>query len=372
MILAEKLAKEVSAKLILTGISPFPQRSEWSQWLDTRGEQDKVSQKIRKVQALEKLGAEVMVFCADVTHLERMQEVITQVHERFGTIHGVIHAAGIAGGGSIHQKSQEAAEHVLAPKVKGTVVLNTIFRDTKLDFFVLCSSLASFLGGFGQVDYCGANAFLDAFAHYNSSQCNRFTVSINWDVWQEVGMAVNTEVPLDLVRLRKEDIGQGILPKDGWNIFNRVLNSKLRHVLVSALDFHERIEHSLKEDVLDELENKPSSKSTYVRPTLETAYVAPRNEIEQTLANIWQELFGIDRIGIHDNFFDLGGHSLLATRLTSRMRNAFKVEMSLVRVLEVSTIAMLAELVEEMLIEKIEKLSEEEVQRLTQTVFEQR
>jgi acyl transferase domain-containing protein len=58
-----------------------------------------------------------------------------------------------------------------------------------LDFFVLFSSLASTLGGFGQVDYAGANAFLDAFSHHKKSTDGTFTTSINWDAWQEVGMA---------------------------------------------------------------------------------------------------------------------------------------------------------------------------------------
>src|SRR5262249_53245066 len=47
------------------------------------------------------------------------------------------------------------------------------------------------IGGFGQVDYCAANAFLDAFAHHNSSTSGTFTVSVNWDAWQDVGMVVN-------------------------------------------------------------------------------------------------------------------------------------------------------------------------------------
>jgi len=54
------------------------------------------------------------------------------------------------------------------------------------------------LGGFGQVDYCAANAFLDEFAHRNTSINGQFTVAINWDTWQEVGMAVNTAVPDEL------------------------------------------------------------------------------------------------------------------------------------------------------------------------------
>jgi acyl-CoA synthetase (AMP-forming)/AMP-acid ligase II/acyl carrier protein len=54
-------------------------------------------------------------------------------------------------------------------------------------------------------------------------------------------------------------------------------------------------------------------------------YVAPRNDVERTLANIWQELLGVERVGIYDNFFELGGHSLLAMRVASYIKRDLKV-----------------------------------------------
>ncbi|NMG07611.1 type I polyketide synthase [Brasilonema sp. UFV-L1] len=95
--------------------------------------------------------------------------------------------------------------------------------------------------------------------------------------------------------------------------------------------------------------------------TLENTYVAPRNELEQTIANIWQQLLGIEQVGIHDNFITLGGHSLLATQLIHRMHKTFQVELPFSSFFEATTIAKLAELIEEMIIEKIEELPEEEV-----------
>jgi len=89
----------------------------------------------------------------------------------------------------IQLKTAEAAERVLAPKLQGTRVLAAALADEPLDLFVLCSSIFGVTGGFGQVDYCAANSFLDAFAHHHSARGVR-TVSIGWDGWQEVGMAV--------------------------------------------------------------------------------------------------------------------------------------------------------------------------------------
>ena len=75
------------------------------------------------------------------------------------------------------------------------------------------------------------------------------------------------------------------------------------------------------------------------RPELEQAFVAPRNEVEQTLANIWSEVLKLDQIGINDNFFDLGGHSLLATQVISRVEVAFNVELPLRAIFENPTVA---------------------------------
>ena len=71
-------------------------------------------------------------------------------------------------------------------------------------------------------------------------------------------------------------------------------------------------------------------------------FVAPRNPLEEQLASIWQAVLSVDRIGIHDNFFDLGGHSLLATQVNSLMRDQLSVEIPLKDLFECPTIAQLA------------------------------
>jgi amino acid adenylation domain-containing protein len=79
------------------------------------------------------------------------------------------------------------------------------------------------------------------------------------------------------------------------------------------------------------------------RPELEQSYQAPRTPAEEMLVEIWAEVLKLNRIGIHDNFFDLGGHSLLATQVISRIRRALQVEMPLRSCFEIPTIAGLAE-----------------------------
>ncbi|MEH2381699.1 MAG: SDR family NAD(P)-dependent oxidoreductase [Nostoc sp.] len=365
LVLAEYLAKTAQAKLILIGRSALPLKEEWQQWLASHAALDSVSLKIRKVQELEELGAEVLAIAADVSNQQQMQEAITRAKNQFGQINGVIHAAGVPGGGVIQGKTLDGVEKILAPKVKGTLVLDSIFKDVPLDFFVLTSSITSIIGGFGQVDYTSANAFLDAFTHYKNSKCGTFTVCTNWDTWQEVGMAVNVTLPDVLQKLRNEILKLAILPSEGVDAFSRILGSKLSQVVICPRDLHIREEwENAPKDFLEPQEFTISSKLTHPRPELSNPYVAPGNELEQTIANIWQQLLGIEQVGIHDNFFTLGGHSLLATQLIYRMQKTFQVKLPLSSFFEATTIAKLAELIEEMIIEKIEELPEEEVRLL--------
>ncbi|MDF5712390.1 MAG: beta-ketoacyl synthase N-terminal-like domain-containing protein [Rhizonema sp. NSF051] len=375
LVLAEYLAQSVQARLILIGRSAFPGRDEWEKWLATHDPQDEVSCKIRKLQQIQKLGAEVLVKSADVANLEQMRSVMTQGYEYFGEIHGVIHAAGIAGGGIIQLKTPEMAESVFVPKVRGTQVLDFIFKNVKLDFFVLCSSLNSILGGFGQVDYCAANCFLDAFARCNTFRNGTFTVSINWDAWQEVGMGVNTAVLLDLKGSGEHSLNKGILSKEGTDAFSRITYNSLAQVVVSTQEFQTKIEQNNAVAVstaLEKLVQTRLSNSKHPRPNLHNAYAVPRNETEQRIALIWQELFGLEQVGIYDNFFELGGNSLLAIQILSRLRDVFQVQINLHSFFEAQTLADLAVVIEQLhaqqeeekkmhILMRLQHLSEEEV-----------
>ncbi|NIR49794.1 KR domain-containing protein, partial [candidate division KSB1 bacterium] len=139
-------------------------------------------------------------------------------------------------------------------------------------------------GGIGQIDYCAANAFMDGFALHASKKA-RFTVSISWDTWQEVGMAVNTEVPDELKAQRDKALLKGMTPKEGMEAFSRILQSSEPHVLVSTSDLPQRIaqeaDHWKTRGDTEAPEETDESESMHERPGLSMEYVAPSTEIEQ-------------------------------------------------------------------------------------------
>jgi amino acid adenylation domain-containing protein len=104
-------------------------------------------------------------------------------------------------------------------------------------------------------------------------------------------------------------------------------------------------------------------------------YAPPRDPTEERLVEIWKQVLGVERVGIHDDFFDLGGHSLLATQVISRVQSAFQIQLPLRIIFEAPTVAGLAKALgsfqQEQQQDEIDKiltelngLSDEEVQRL--------
>ncbi|WP_025688032.1 hybrid non-ribosomal peptide synthetase/type I polyketide synthase [Paenibacillus zanthoxyli] len=172
-VLAQFLVEKYQAKLTLIGRSPR--------------EMEEHTERMRAH------GGQVHIEIADVTDHAAMEHIVAEVISRYGKLDGVFHAAGIADvGGMLHQVTREHIESVLAPKVEGTLsiyhALNKLASTPS--FLVLFSSISSTLGACGQASYAAANAFLDGFAEASRQERIR-VVSMDWDAWNETGMAVD-------------------------------------------------------------------------------------------------------------------------------------------------------------------------------------
>lgn len=196
--LAEDLAHRLRARLVLIGRSGLPPRAEWDA-LD--GAADRQGRAVSAIRRMESAGADVLVVAADVTDPAALRRVREQALDRFGRVDGIVHAAGLPGGGMAEVKERHAAEQVMAPKIAGTLALRETFGDLPLDFVLLCSSVTAVAGGFGQVDYCAANNYLDAHAVTWPGT----VLSVNWGAWLEVGMAAEIAAPAAFRALQRGD-----------------------------------------------------------------------------------------------------------------------------------------------------------------------
>ncbi|MGO9601875.1 MAG: SDR family NAD(P)-dependent oxidoreductase [Candidatus Binataceae bacterium] len=346
--IAAHLAEKYQARLVLVGRSGLPDRSTWSQWLGARPD-DPAAQKIAQIQKLESAGAEVEVSAADVSDVDAMRSAIAAAKQRFGSINGVVHAAGVPGSGLIQLKTSESVAAVLKPKCSGLMVLETVLADEPLDFVALFSSELAICPMIGQADYAAANAFLDAYAHHKNGKDRVRFVSINWSAWQwdawQSGNLVNLESMRDRIKEFRSEFG--ISFSEGAEALERALRTGFPQVAVATVELGRAVSIS---PVMGVNENGTIDAAAKPVPgkqrALTTEYVGPRSEIEQRLAELWALGLGLDRVGIHDNFLEIGGHSLLAAQIISRVRDNLGAEISMNAFFEHPTVARMASLLE--------------------------
>lgn len=350
--LGRYLAEAVHARLILLAGDMFPDGL------------------MSEVRALEDAGAEVLVLNAGFTSREAVEAIISQARARFGQINGVVHSASVTSGGMIQLKTKEMVAPVFAPKVVGTRLLQSALADSPLDFFVLFSTSLALTGVFGQVDYCAANAFLDAFAHANTLRGDTFTVSIDWHVpqwetWQEASLA---SVPEFQAQFAEALEAYGVKLAEGVELFRHFLSGSLPQIIVSTQDFQAVIEEQQRAagtSVLDQLETNRAANLARMRTEADGDYVPPQDEVEAAMAALWEELFGLQRLSVNDNFFELGGNSLLGIQLISRVRKDFEVELPLNTLFETPTVTGLAAAIAET---RLREKEAEEIERLLREI----
>ncbi len=323
--ISEHLASKYHASVVLLSRTPAPPRKQWSKILSSSEENSRVVRIIRGIERIEAAGGKVMVGSADVSDLKQMKKVVQEARAAFGQIHGVIHAAGVSGTTPIGLKTQDEVDQVLVPKVIGLAVLEQIFAKGKLDFLALFSSTSAIWGRIGQVDYTAANAYLDARAIGRRDGQLWPIISINWDNWREVGMAVNTARPAP--GQDKPAPIVGLTTAEGLHAFEAALAARHSQVIVRAAPPAQRKAQPGARAApggAAQPAAKPKEKR-YPRPALAQPFREASTQMETELVEMWTSLLLIAPIGLDDNFFELGGHSLLALQLLPRIREKFQI-----------------------------------------------
>ncbi len=235
--LAEALISKVNANIVLLGRSDLPPRDQWPRVLQNSAPQDKTVRRIRAIESLEAAGGRVLPMAVDVSNVEDMRQCVDLATQEFGSINGVIHAAGLIDDAPIMTKTTMEIEDVFTPKIHGTQVIDQVFPDGSLDWLVLFSSTSTATAPVGQVDYVAANEYLNAYAKARSGDQTR-VLAINWGIWSDVGMAADamdartgaTE-PAPVVSANMPMLDTASFDASGHRVFGATYNAKSRWFL---------------------------------------------------------------------------------------------------------------------------------------------
>ncbi|HET8840367.1 MAG TPA: SDR family oxidoreductase, partial [Ktedonobacteraceae bacterium] len=335
--LAGYLARTVQARLVLTGRSSLPTRDTWEAYLADPQAEERIQQKIRHLLELEARGAEFLLVQADIADQKQVNELIEQTLSRFGTLHGVFHAAG-----NLDQTSFKPVQEInpadceahFATKVYGTLALFKALEGLSIDFCLLFSSISAVLGGLGFAGYAAGNRFLDSFARWvRHERPTQRWISVNWDTWltDSIRVAFAGKTMLDYAMTLEE----------GLECLNRVLaNAKQPLIVHSTGDLQKRLQQwtylSSTAPSPQASERLQNSQRTQAAP------VPISGDYERTIAAIWKEALGVKEIGLNDNFFELGGNSLIGIQVIRQINKAFNLQLPNVVLFEAPTVRALA------------------------------
>ena len=278
----------------------------------------------KHLQELEQLGAKIIVQQSDVTNLEALTKVFSEIDQSLPPLKGILHLAGVLEDGILQQLSWAEFAKVMAPKVRGAWNLHQLSSNYSLDFFVLFSSVASLLGSSGQSNHCAANAFLDSLAYYRQAQ-GLPGLSINWGVISAIGAAASRQADQ---KVQQQGI-ETIAPQEVLEALEILLNNSSGQVGVVPISWPDLLSQRSKTSFLGDWSTTSESLSA-VEPEflqqLETANSQKRQEmlLDHVRLQVAQVL-GLNssqQIHLQQGFFDLGMDSLTSLELKNRLQTS--------------------------------------------------
>jgi acyl transferase domain-containing protein len=296
-------------------------------------------------------GARVQIVKADVTQAADVERLFAGAEREFGTVRGIVHAAGVLDDALLEQQEWGRVARVLAPKMAGAWYLHRRTLGQPLDFFVLFSSAAALLGAGGQANYAAANTFLDALAHERRRQ-GLPGLSINWGPWAEAGMATGAGA---VHQRRWEERGvRPIDPGAGLRVLGSLLEGAKPQVAVLDADWSALL-RSVGEDAMPLLETlagqRPSAPAA--RGIARADLLAAEEQARRTLAEEFCRQALTASLGLREPVrvdcpvSDLGLDSLMALEARNRIMRGVGVSIPVVKFLEGRSVRELAELVAE-------------------------
>ncbi|MFB2921205.1 MULTISPECIES: SDR family NAD(P)-dependent oxidoreductase [Aerosakkonema] len=383
--IAQYLLKHYQARLLLVGRTSLSHKSNWNTHLEQK---DSISQRLKAYQELLLIGGEIIYEDVDICDEKQLLSIVEKAKAKWGkSLDGIIHLAGIFHEQLVVEETQKNLAAVLRPKTLGSWVLHQLIKDNPDSIIINFSSLHSFFGSTAVGGYAAANSFLNSFSDYQKYKSGLHSYCFVWSAWDETGMSQGYHMKNLLKNVLRTKGSYPMSPSQAICSMLAGLHHNSSQLFIGVDGSNPNIQRWQSEAVSQHKMTAyftASSSSTAVQlPELKIQdrygtfcicklvqllempltsngvvdkdkllrqfihqesgeRVAPRNEVERQVAQIWQQVLGIPLLSIRDNFFELGGNSLLATQVISRVRDVFSLELSLHRLFASPTVAELA------------------------------
>jgi acyl transferase domain-containing protein/acyl carrier protein len=349
MAIADHLVRDLGAKVAIVLPPQLPAREHWETWKglpDVPPGQDVIGSAILRLLTLEReVGLDRVLILRSLD--------LSAVRERFGPLTGAFFTGVANGGGLLQLKTPEGLHAALDPLARSVESFLAAVDPERPAFILLSSTTPAVTGSLGLFEVAAAGSYLDALAARRASEDKPHTVAAHWDPYQW-GAWLVTGVAGGMSGFAPEEVqanlqAHGVTEAKSARALERLLATPLSRVIVSSQDLHGLIAEtdSVTADTLlaQMAAHHGHHGEKAPRPGLSTAFEPPRDELEERLATVWQDLFGIEPIGRDDSFLELGGHSLLAIQMVTQIRAALEVDLPVTALFESPTIAELGKAV---------------------------
>jgi amino acid adenylation domain-containing protein len=372
LVVARHLVERWRARLLLVGRRALPEEGERAAAL-------------RSLVAAAEPGS-VRYEAVDVCDLDGLRRVVAEAEARWGRpLRGVVHLAGVLEERALADEDLRTFAASLRPKAVGAWALGRLIEERPGGVFVGFSSVNGLLGGFSAGAYAAANRCVEHVARELDRAGHARAHAVAWSLWDEIGMSRGHAMK-DLARARGylpigaarglDALAAALSAPDAVLLVG--LDGRSRHVLRRTGDASRRSERisvcftttpggaadvdpprvrdrfgrtsaagirlvaRMPRGPRGEIDRSALEPAGGARRSAAAARVPPRDDVERTIAAIWQEALGVAEVGVLDNFFELGGHSLLVARVRGKLKRAFGRDVPIVELFRHPTVQALA------------------------------
>ena len=324
---AEYLTQNYDAKVALLTRRQY---GDLEIWLKEHTDKEKNYSAMKKLYELQQKNAKVIMVHGDVANYAQLEKAVCEAEEQFGNIDGVFHLAGLTGGRLMVGEQLDQEIDVFAGKARGLDALDQVFADRLLNQMILFSSMLSFFAPIGQSTYVAANMYLAGYANMSREKYpDRNVICIDWDNFEKLGMASEIDKDATKQEVFEYAFGNGLNAQDCMTVLEASISFGESELYATLKNLDKLIAYLNENGSLEKIEmGKKQKKKMAKRPELSVPYVEPHSNLQEYMANVWAELFEVEKIGILDDFNELGGDSIFAIKFVTAMKDQCTIEVA--------------------------------------------